>query len=237
MPQSDIDTAARQRAAGNTGYDPEARAVEAGKQVVMIDREQRVAAAVGNPDNYDADKREALAGAAQWSDPASDPTADVLNACDSTLIARPNIGVMGRKVWTQLRQHPKIVKALHGNDGDSGVAVLARLAELWELEELIVGDSQVNTARPGRAIAIERVWGNFLSLQHRNTAAAPGNQLPTWGMTAELPIVGNSPWFSARVPDPDMGLQGGVKIRTGEKVQEHIVASSSGFLFQTVIAE
>ena len=204
----------------------------------MLDREKRVADVVSDPGNYDANKREVLAGGDQWSDPASNPTKQVLTACDAALIARPNIGVMGRAVWTQLRQNPKVIKALNANDGDSGVALLERLADLWELERLLVGDTFINTKRPGQNAAIERVWGNNFALLHINPVADTMNGLPTFGFTAELPLMGqNQALFSGRIDDPQAGLEGSVLIRTGEKVEEKISAPSVGYLFQNVIAE
>jgi len=237
VPNSDISEARRQQAAGNTRYDPEARAAEAGKSIVMLDREKRVAEVISNPDNYDADRREALAGTDQWSHETSDPTRQVVEACDATLIARPNIGVMGRAVWTQLRQNPRVIKALNANDGDSGVALLERLADLWELNRLLVGDTFINVKRPGQNASFERVWGNSFALLHINPVADSMNGLPTFGYTAELPLMGqNQALFTGRIDDPKAGLEGSTLIRTGEKVEETIVAPSVGYLFSNVIA-
>lgn len=239
VPVRDIEAAAAQRRAGNTSFDPEARAVEGVTNLVRLDREVRVAEIVQNADNYDADKVEALAGGDQWSDKDnSDPLAAITDACDKTFIARPNIGVTTRRVATFLRRHPVIVESVLGTGAKRGKVRLQDLAELFELDEILVGDSYVNTARPGRDAAYARTWGNSFALLHRNRAAQAKDGLPTWGFTAEWHIKGNGAMVAGRIPDPNGGgLLGSITMRAGEFVEEHVQAKSSGFLFQNVITE
>lgn len=229
VPQSDIDRAARQRAAGQTGYDPEARAVEGLVHLMRIDRERRVAALVDNINTYDADKRVTLAGSDKWTHADSTPIDDISAGQDATLIARPNIAVCSRPVATALRKNKQIVKAVHGNDGDAGYAPLAKIAELLELEAIYVGDSFINASRPGQAASMERIWGSGFSLLHRSSVASNTNGIPTFGMTAEMRYNG-SPVISGRFTNPKgPGLLGGTTVRVGESVQEHILAPSVGY--------
>src|SRR5690606_23611667 len=129
-----------------------------------------------------------------------------------------NVAVVGQAVWTKLAQHPKVVKAVHGNDGDSGIARRAALAELLELEEILVGQSRLNTAKKGKAASLSRVWGKHMSLIYRNRQADTQGGL-TFGFTAEW---GNR--VSGTRDDGDIGLRGGKRTRVGESVKELIVA-------------
>lgn len=235
IPLSDIDSAAVQRQNNRSNYDPEARAVEGLTHLVRLDREKRVAALVMATGSYDADKRVTLAGADQWSDPASDPIGDILAGMDATFIARPNIGVCSRAVMTALRKHPKIVKAVHGNDGDSGVASRQMIAQLLELDDIFVGDAFHNTAREGQAASYSRLWGSGFALIHRNRMADTRNGLPTWGFTPEWRRFGGAAMLAGRIASPNGGLQGSTIIRVGESVSEHLVAPSTGYLINAAI--
>jgi len=239
VPVRDIQTAEAQRSAGNSTYDPEARAVETVSNLVKLDREVRVAATVQNAANYDTDKVIALSGSDQWSDPASDPLGVITDGCDSTFIARPNIGVATRRVLTALSRHPVIVESIRGTGATRGMVRREEIAELFELDEILVGDSYVNTARPGRAVDMKRTWGNSFALLYRNRAAQAQGGMPTWGFTAEWHAAGGSDaMIAGRIPDPNGGgLLGSVTMRAGEFVEEHVQAKASGYLIQNVIPE
>lgn len=238
IPQSDIDAAASERRRSQSAFDPEASAVSGLMSLIKLAREKRVADLVTAPATYDSDKRVALSGGDRWSDFAnSDPIEQIVGAQDATFIARPNIGVMGRAVFSVFRRHPKILKALNRNDGDSGIATARAIADLFDLDELIIGDTYINSARKGQAASTSRVWGNFFALLHRNRTSDTRNGLPTFGYTAELRNLGGTSLVAGRIPDAKRGLQGGQTIRVGERVKELISAPSTGYLFTDVIVE
>ena len=143
---------------------------------------------------------------------------------------RPNIMVIGQAAWSKLRQHPQIVKAAHGNSGDSGMARREAVAELFEIEDLIVGQGWVNVARRGQAAKYERVWGKHVALLHRDKNASTG-QGATFGLTAE---------FGQRVAgsweDRNIGLRGGQMVRAGESVGELITAAHLGYFIEDAAA-
>jgi len=238
IPQSDVDQAASERRRNRAAYDPEASAVSGLMSLIKLDREKRTADFVSDPNNYDADKKLTLSGTDRWSDFAnSDPIEQIVEAMDSTFMARPNIGVMGRKVFSVLRRHPMILKAINRNDGGSGIATAQAIAELFDLQELIIGDSYLNAARKGQPLQQQRVWGNMFALLHRNRTADTRNGLPTFGYTAELRNLGGTSLVAGRIADAKRGLQGGQTIRVGERVKELIVAPAVGYLFDSVIVE
>lgn len=219
VPQDDIDTAI-------TGYNPLGHAVEATTDLILLDREVRAANILFNGNNYNYKKT--LTTAEQWSDPDSDPVALLTDAFDS-MVVRPNIGTLGRRVATMLRRHPKIVAAYHGNSGESGLVPLGFLADLLELEAIYVGDVFLNSAKPGKAPALLRAWGNKASFTVRNKLATTKGGV-TFGFTAQF-----KDRVSGSIPDPDIGLRGGQRVRVGESVKELVVAKDAGYLFENVI--
>ncbi|MDZ7894991.1 MAG: hypothetical protein U5M50_08625 [Sphingobium sp.] len=235
IPYSDIDAAAKARAAGTSNFDPEGRAVMMLTDAMLNQREVRVAGMVQNAANYSAGRKTTLAGNAQFSDYAnSDPIGRISAGCDATLVFRPTIGVMGRAVWSIVNKHPKVVNAVKGNVTDSGIITLAQWTELFRdegIQEWIIGDSFYNTAKPGQVANVQRAWGKHISLLHVNPNATPESGGITFGLTAQY---GNR--IAGRIEDKDIGLQGGVRIRSGERVKELIVAPDVGYFIQNAVA-
>lgn len=223
IPQSDIMNAPPQ-------HSPIDKAVMTLSDYILLDREKRCADLVFAAANYPTGNKVQLSGTDQWSDYAnSDPIDDISVGLDACLV-RPNIMVVGQEVWSKLARHPKIMKAVHGNDGDTGIARRAQIAELFELDEVLVGQSRRNTAKKGQTATLARVWGKHCSLQFRDRNADTRGGL-TFGYTAE--------WGSrvaGQEPDSKIGLRGGVRVRVGESVKELIVAGQAGYFIEDAIA-
>lgn len=223
--------------AEGTNYDPLDAATDRTTILVRLAREQRVAALYFTLGNYPAAQRATLAGADQWSDPASDPLKAILDMFDTMLI-RPNVGTFGRLTYSGLRRHPKIVAAVLNSGGVAGGAAAAgavskqALADLLELDEIHVGESFSNTAKKGQAPVYARLWGKHASFARidkavRDTRAA----LPTFGFTAQWGDV-----VAGTLEDNSIGLRGGQRVRVGEHVKELIAFPEVGCFFQNAVA-
>lgn len=225
IPLADITNAAGQP------YDPLARSTENLADLIALDREQRVAALVNNPASYAGNTSDVAEG---WSDfSASDPISDIMDAMD-LMVMRPNIAVMGRAVFSTLRQHTKVVAAafpVGGNAAEGGQVSRDVLRQLLELDELLIGEGWINSGKRGKAPTMVRVWGLHLALLRRDSQADPGTGRATFGFTAQ---------FGDRVAgqefDREIGLRGGIRVRVGESVKELIVAPDFGYLFQNAVA-
>lgn len=221
IPYADIENAPE-------NYDPLDRSTESLTNLILLDREVRAANLVFNDANYT--HKSTLSGNGQWSDYAnSDPLTAIMEGLDS-VIMRPNIGVFGRATFTKLSMHPIIVKAIHGNSGDSGVVTREQLAQLLELEDVLVGEGFVNTAKKGQATNLARVWGKHASFIYRDEMADTRTGT-TFGFTAQ---------FGERVSggkeDGDIGLRGGIRNRVGESVKELVTAPDLGLYFKNAVA-
>ena len=118
-------------------------------------------------------------------------------------------------------------------DGQRLVGQIARrqaIAELFELEEVLVGQGWLNTAKPGQAVTLQRVWAKHAALLVRDrlaTARSGG----TFGMTAQ--------WGSriaGQEADSKIGMRGGQRVRAGESVKELITASDFGYFIKDAVA-
>jgi hypothetical protein len=224
IPQNDIDNAP-------AGHDPVLRAVEGVTDLIMLDRERRVASLLFASGTYASGNQTTLSGTSQWSDYVnSDPIGAIAGAID-TPVMRPNVGVIGRAAYTKLRGHPKIVKAVLGNAGDAGLVSAAAIAALFELDDLLVGEGFFNSAKRGQTASMSRVWGKHMALIYRDPNMDPAGNRASFCWTAQ--------WrdrIAGALPDSNISMRGGQRVRVGESVKEIVSAPDLGFFLQNVVA-
>jgi hypothetical protein len=223
IPNIDIEAAP-------VGYDPVGRAAEGLTDLILLAREKRAADLVFNTATYPTANKSTLSGTSQWSDYTnSNPVSAILTALDS-MVVRPNIAVLGRATMTVLSQHPKVLSALFGPGGTSGIGNAAALANLFGLDEVLVGEGYLNTAKKGQTAAMSRVWGKGAAFLVRNKQADTNRGI-TFGMTAQW-----GPRIAGRFEDKDVGMRGGVRLRVGESTKEFVIASDAGYYFSAAVA-
>jgi hypothetical protein len=232
VPQEDLDSAP-------AGYDPLGTAVTGISELIALDREKRVADLVFGLNTYPAANRVTLSGTSQWSDYTnSDPYTAIQTALDGMLM-RPNIAVIGRLAFSKLRVHPKITAALAPSTTGNTATVNAlgapataqAIADLLELDQIIIGEAFINTAKPGQTATLSRCWGKHMAFLHQNPVATIRGNAVTFGFTAEY---GNR--VAGSIAEPKVGLRGAQRVRVGESVNELVVASDVGYFFQNVVA-
>lgn len=228
IPYTDIDAAARARAAGLSVVDPEKRVTVELTSLVQLRREARVAAIVQDPANYSAGRKVTLAGNDQFSAYAtSDPYGVIDQAMGSTLVYRPNTIAMGRPTWDIVKRHPRLIKAIKGGLTEDGAIRREQFADLFEIdpERLLIGEGWINTAKKGQPVSLQRIWGKSIQCLYIDPMkGSVDDSTISWGMTAQLggKIAGS--W-----DDPKIGIKGGKWVRVGEQVNELVVAKDVGY--------
>lgn len=150
VPLADVQNA-------DSRWNPLARAAAYLADLIALDREVRTATLLTTLANYPSTQRATLSGTSQWSDfTNSDPIGAITGALDG-VVMRPNVMVIGRLAWTKLSQHPRVVKAVYGYANDSGIATRQQIAALFELNEVLVGEAFLNTAKRGQTPSMGRV--------------------------------------------------------------------------------
>lgn len=221
VPNADIRNAPK-------NYDPRGRATEATTDLILLDREVRTSRLVFDSKQYAAKNHIAVPEAGRWDNEKSTPIKTIFPALDK-MIMRPNVAVLGRAAATALRMNKSVIRAYNGTLGDDGLVPLDYLRQLLELDEILVGSAFVNIAKPGQKPMLVRAWGNHASFIYRNRLADSQHGL-TFGFTAQF-----GSRVSGSIPDPDIGLHGGERVRVGESVRELIVAPDCGLLFTDVV--
>lgn len=214
------------------GYDPLGRAIEGITDLILLDREKRVADLVFANATYPSGFKTTLSGSSQWSDYTnSNPVKAILDALDVPMY-RPNLMVIGQSVYTALRMHPKIIAAVFGTGGNAangGMVAKAQLEALFEMT-IQVGQSFINSSAQGQTASYSRVWGKHCALLYINPNADTQRGI-TFGYTAQF-----GSRIAGQMPEPKVGLRGAVRARAGESVRELVAASDVGYLFENAIA-
>lgn len=210
--------------------DPQVKATRLATSLIQLDREIRVANTVFNTATYPGGNQATLSGTSQWSDfTNSNPLDAMLTALDVPVM-RPNTVVLGQQAWTKVRQHPRLIQAANASAQTGGAITRQQLADLLEVQQVLIGASFVNNARPGQTPTLTRVWGKHAALLFVSEDMANADQ-PQFGATMQF-----GTRLAGEIEDRDLGMRGGVRVRVGESVQEVITAPAVGYLFQNAVA-
>lgn len=145
---------------------------------LYLDWENRVAGLVTNTSNVGS---YAAVGSA-WTDltnsnPIADINAGIDNVQDSTGY-RPNKLTFGEKAWRNFRRHDTVRNIIFGNNNGGGYASRQQVADLFEVDEVLVGGAYKNTANEAQSEVLTNVWGDHVLVSY--TAPNPTMDDPSF---------------------------------------------------------
>jgi hypothetical protein len=205
---------------------------------LLLAREKRVADLVLSTSvitQYDT-----LAGDEQWDDAdyaaVNDPIARFLTAQETIAAATgmvPNRAVMSRQVFNALRRHPLILErvSMTGTGGrDARVINAEILAQVFDLERVLIADTQYNSAKEGASVDIDPVWSDSVLIYHYR----PGPEL-------EMPRLGAILNWEAMALPRQITRYREARIKSDvfqctEYVDEVVMSAPSGYLLTDVLA-
>jgi len=194
--------------------------------VVALEKEIQQASAARDSATYAPTNKVALAGAAKWSDPASNPAKAVEDAKEvirGRTGRRPTKMAIGAKVAASLRYHPTVIDRFKHTDPST--ISNAMLAAYFDLSEVLVGDAIIDDDQGNSS----DVWGNDAILAYVPPAGAANINIPAFGYTYRLaghPFV--QPAYFER----------GVRSWMNDVFDEwspEVVGADAGFLFQAAV--
>ncbi len=94
--------------------------------------------------------------------------------------------VIGRVEWTALRTNPSVLSALTPSGTSEGLANKRAVADLLELDDIIVGEGWINRAKKGQPLNRARAWGGNALLFHKAPLASSIDATPTYGWTPSM---------------------------------------------------
>lgn len=177
----------------------------------------------------------------QWNDDANgDPISDVLLG-QTTILQntgfKPNILVLTWPVYQTLRKHPLIVDRIkYTTPTFTGTITTALLAELFDVEEVLVSEAVYNSAAQGQTAVMAFAAGKTALLAYR--ARAPGLMVPTAGYCfGWTGLIANNNMGVAvyQIPMPWRGTK---TVRTEAEMafDMQIVGTDLGYFFDTIVA-
>ena len=207
--------------------DLEMDAAEFIMNLLGLNREKRVRDIAFDPSVYPAANKVTLTGTDQWTDTAnSDPLKDITDGLDATFL-RPNKMIFGKSAWTVFRRHPKILDAVKGGNrlqnSGGGLANKSEIAELFEVDQVIIGRAKVNSAKKGQTAVFSDIWDDRVALLR--VLDRPRPRSVTFGCSLTSKRMLTRTW-----EDPARGVSGGTMIQTSYNVDEKVKAAEMGFL-------
>lgn len=116
-----------------------------------------------------------------WSTNNSNPIGNMNTAIDvvtDTTGKRPNRAAMGLAAWRSLRRHVDIRNLIFGTNNGGGYPSTRQVADVFELEEIVVGQTYENTANEAKAAVIAPIWADHVVVYYA-TDQRPGQGEPS----------------------------------------------------------
>ena len=222
IPQDDIDQG------GKDGINVTGQSTEYILSLIRLDRECRVADLVQNASSYSAANVQTMAGGQGLDNSEVDAPEIIRDILEKPLV-RPNIGIMSRTVWGKVAHNALLVKAIRGSLGGDKITP-QDFCDYFELESLLIGPARKNREVKGKNPTLESIWGPNIAFHYRDLAASTQRGV-TWGLTVPY-----STPVSGAIPDANIGMRGGVRVRAGESLKEVVLAPDAGCLIKNAIA-
>ena len=125
---------------------------------------------------------------AHWNLAVSEPIEDIETACDAVeedTGFRPNKLACGKRVYSALKNHPDIIGRLNSGQTPGGPAMSTRqrLAQIFDLDEVMVGSAIYNSAASGATDSHSYIFGKHALLAY--VPPSPGVMTAAAGYTVE----------------------------------------------------
>lgn len=211
---------------------PESDANDFLNQCLDVAQEQRVSGLVFAAATYPVGNKVTLSGTGQWGQSADNPIADVLTAVEGCFM-RANTLVFGLETWLIYRRLPEVldaIKSVAGTSVQGGLASPQAVANLFDVDRVLIGRSRYITTKEGQAATYARLWGKHMAALHVKPGQA-GVRSITFGKTFT-----ETPRLTMRKLDEKRGLKGAHYIKTGWNSDEKIVASDLGYFIENAVA-
>jgi hypothetical protein len=224
LPQETIDNA-------DNPLEPEIDTNEFLNLLLDVAQEKRVADIVFSPATYPAGNKVQLSGTAQWGGGSDDPIGDLLRAIEGTFV-RANTLVFGQEAWQVFRALPEVLDAVKGATRQQatpgGLATTGEVADLLEVDRVLVGRARYITTPEGQPPAYTRLWGKHCAALY--VAPTPGIRSITFGVTFV-----ETPRQTMRDFDPKRGVKGAHYIKVSWNSDEKVIAPELGYLIEDVV--
>lgn len=234
------------RANADPAVDPTRAAAELATHQMLISKENDFASSFFTTGLWGTDITGVAAapGAGQviqWSDQTNgDPIGNVRTGVNTILGAtgiKPNVMVMGREVYSVLIDHPDIQGRINGGatTAQPSLASLNLLAQIFEVDEVMVGEAIQNTAAEGDTAAHSFILGKKCLLTYR--PASPGIMIPAAGYTFSWAgYLGGTNEYGFVVDTKRRDEEDTDVVRARAHYDQKLVSSALGYFWTSIVA-
>ena len=198
------------------------------QDLLYLDWEVRVATQFTNTSNVGSSS----AVSSAW-DGAGSPLADVNQAIDNVHYAngmKPNKVTFGVEGWDSFRRDSTVRNLIFGTNNGGGYPSTQQVADLLNVEQVLVGGAFYNTADEGQAEALSSIWGDNVLIAYCSMSA--NKEKPSFSYSFRWAAPGIPEMMVERHPyDTKAKAE---LIEVGYYQDEKITGSSYGFLLTAV---
>lgn len=194
---------------------------------LALKQERRIATIAQTSGNFGSNTT-ALTGSDRWTSGGGDPLGVIMSAKAALYHGGPSrvIMAMSLAVYNVLVRHPVLLDAYKYTAG-GGRVTREQLATYFEVDEVLVGSAQYNSAKEGATPVYAQIWGNSVGLYRVSTLT--GTDVVQFGATIETPRF-QSAWF-----EQGAGGRGGFHTQIAFADASVIIAADAGYLITTPI--
>lgn len=162
-----------------------------------------------------------------WDSDASDPIGDVETGKEAVVKAigrEPNVMVVGREVWSDIKDHPDLLDRIKYTSTGRMTPQLA--SDLFGIEKFLVGNGIKNTGEQGATDSFDFIWGKHAWLGY--VAPRPGLMQPSAGYLFT--------WKNRVVKRIRMALEEADAIRVQWHYDDKVTSTYAGYLVKSCSA-
>jgi len=196
---------------------------------LLLDWENRVALMCTSGSNVGS----SAAVSSGWSGSGADPLANINTAIDNVSDSngvRPNRVVMGLQAWRSFRRNSTVRNLIFGTNNGGGYPTVQQVAQLLDVEEVLVGGAYQNTAQEGQSETLATIWNDNVLVYY--APQTPAIDRPSFGY--------NFRWSAPGLPNmqverhPFDSKTKSEDIEVGYYQDEKITGASYAFLLKAV---
>lgn len=218
------------------GVDPRRRTSDQLTDLLLLTFERMISVLTTTYASYGASYRIQMAGADQWDQyDTSDPIGDVDTAKEACFI-EPNTIVMGAQVWNVLKRHPQILDHVKGGASTTDPALVRpeMVADLFEVDQVLIGKAKYNTSNKGATASYSYVWGKDVVVAYIEPQVALDG-VSAWKTFRWRQLSTDQVYQVRTYRDESLG-GGGEWIEVETALDEVAVCTDVAYLIDTVIA-
>jgi hypothetical protein len=198
-------------------------------RIIMLNREKKQADQLLSATVFSGYTAALTANTTMWDAESSTPWNQADDARESirqSSLIKMNKCAMGPAVWTVLKRHPQMLAYLNGSATQAGMISKQVAASIFEVDEVLVGETAYNTANYAQTASISDVWGKYALFAYVDPNA--GLYSPTLGLTFVLD--------GMRVETYRVPSKRSTMIVVTDIFAPKVTNAAAGYLYSTVIS-